>query len=360
MSSRKKKHPSQGQQQTSSGSETLRDFLERCTSCGACAAACDLLNTKGTPDAVIAAGDEDILLCTNCGACGSLCPSGLDPAEALLQAKNELVLSGKLSPRAAKSIGAARSFISWSNSFPFVFYGSEDTVFWPGCSLAAHSPAVVMKSRALLESTLGKKIGLALDCCSGPAYHGGDLQTVEITTAHIKKAFESRGTKSVIAACMNCVKILRRQIPGMKVDHVLEVIPAAAGRNFAGKHYFLHHPCPAYRFPGIADNARILFERLFDGKAEQPSPRCCGLGGNMHVLFPQKADDRVRAIIAAAGNEPVVTYCMSCRERLLRNGRPAVHLLEALLSIPPKERPSSSARKWFTRMVLALRSRLAK
>lgn len=333
-------------------------FLEACTSCGACISACDLLRSSGAPDAVIRSGKAEVFLCTNCGACSAACPSGLDPADAMLQAKHRLLKAGQASSEITQAVNVARTFIDRSHMFLFSSYSRTETVFWPGCSLSALSPDAVRKTHRILRDRLGKQIGIALDCCSGPAYHLGDLDTVRNTADRIGKTFERNGITTVIAACMNCVKVLRDRIPGLKVEHVFEVYPDVTAGPFAGREFRLHHPCPAHRFDATAKRAEALLRQLGIRLSAQTPPRCCGFGGNINILHPMLAEERTNEVLAGDADMPLVTYCMSCKDRFLSKGRMTYHILELLASAEPVDRSVSSLRKWIARFSLAQESRL--
>jgi Fe-S oxidoreductase len=336
----------------------VQNFLDRCTSCGACTNACAFLGKRGAPDRIIAQGDPDVFLCTGCGACAGLCPEGLLPSDAFLYAKHRLIEAGQVPDRVSKAVRAARRYVRWGHSFPFAHYSRTDTVFWPGCSLAGMSPEVVHKTQQLLTEKLGKKVGIALDCCSDPTYQIGDFDTVRRGAQKIRAALEQKGITSIIAACTNCIKILRRHLPGVRVDHVLEVLPNATVKSLAGQECYLHHPCPTYRFDAVQERARSLLGELGAGVVEQTRPRCCGFGGNVHALSTELADASTEEIMTAAGQASIVTYCMACKDRFLQKGSRVYHILELLVSTTPASRSISSAHKWFNRFVLMLSKNL--
>ena len=342
-----------------STSSELQDFLGRCTSCGACTSACSFLGQRGTPDRLIAQNDPDVFLCTGCGACADFCPEGLLPSDALLQAKHRLIEAGQVPDRVLKAVRAARRYVRWGHSFPFTHYSRTDTVFWPGCSLAGMSPEVVHKTQQLLTDKFGKKVGIALDCCSDPAYQIGDIVTVRHGSLRVKKALEQHGITSIIAACTNCIKVFSKHLPGMRVDHVLEVLPHAAVKSLTGKECYLHHPCPTYRFDAVQAGARGHLRDLGARVVEQTHPRCCGFGGNVHALSTESADASTDEVMAAAGNATIVTYCMACKDRFLSKGSRAYHILELLVPTTPATSPISSARKWFNRFILTLSKNLS-
>jgi Fe-S oxidoreductase len=221
------------------------------------------------------------------------------------------------------------------------------------------SPEVVHKTQQLLTTRLGKRVGIALDCCSDPAYQIGDFDTVRRGSLQIKTAIEEKGITAIIAACTNCIKVFSKHLPGVRVDHVLEVLPHAAVQSLAGKECYLHHPCPTYRFDAVQERARSLLEELGAGVVEQTCPRCCGSGGNVHALSTELADASTEEVMAAAGKASIVTYCMACKDRFLSKGSQAYHILELLVSPAPVKRPISSVHKWFNRFILMLRMRLA-
>ena len=334
---------------------TIEQFLLQCTSCGVCRTSCSFLDAHGSPDEIISLSKRDLFLCTNCGACKPACPSGLDPAEALLLAKQLLIETGQVPEQAAKALGSAGRFVQWGASFPFAHYSRAESVFWPGCSLAGMAPDVVLKVQQLLAEERGKAVGITLDCCADPVYEMGDLKAARKRAEAIGKSLDQQGTRTVIAGCANCIKVLRRYLPDLDVKHVLEVLPGKAAASLLPDSIYLHHPCPSYRFEALQGSARRL---CGDRKiAEQGRPQCCGQGGGLPALSPGSAEACTRDVFNAAANLPLVTYCMGCKDQFLRQGKQAYHLLELLVSVPPVERPVSSVRKWLNRLVLALRAR---
>jgi Fe-S oxidoreductase len=335
----------------------IEEFLSRCTSCGSCSEACDFLSSSGTPAAVLSRKDENVFLCTGCGACAARCPEGLIPSDAFLRAKHRILRAGLVPERVAVAVRSARRFAAWGHSFPFAYYSRTETVFWPGCSLAGMSPDLVLKTQQLLSRQLGTAVGVALDCCTDPSYQMGDLETVRDATLRIRDRLAKRGISSVIAACTNCVKVFGAYLPGVRVAHVLEVIPVPEVSSLHGKEYYLHHPCPTYRFSDVQGKAKRLLETLGVSIIEQERPRCCGFGGNMHTLSPELADACANEVMAAADHASIVTYCMACKDRFLEKGNRTYHILELLVPARLVERPISSASKWVNRFFLALSMR---
>lgn len=331
------------------------EFASRCTTCGACTEACAFLREKGDPGGLIARNDPAVFLCTNCGACNCLCPLGLAPSAALLEAKHRLLRNGTRPGPLSKALGAARAFVRRGASFPFSFYSRTQTVFWPGCSLAGMSPEVVVRTRRLLSGTLGEAVGLALDCCGDPVYGLGDFDTARTRLRDIRQTFGWSGVTRVIVGCANCANILSGQLPGVSVEHVLEVIPRTQKVHMPSTSgVYLHHPCPSYRFESIQRAARRLCGDV--PLEEQENQLCCGKGGGLPALSHESADSCADEILRTAGTTPIVTYCMGCRDQFLHRGKQAYHLLELIFASRPRRKPVSAARQWFNRFLLAIRA----
>jgi Fe-S oxidoreductase len=313
-----------------------------------------LLSSHGTPAGILSRNDESVFLCTGCGACAQVCPEGLVPSDAFLQAKHRILRSGKVSGKIAAAVRAARRFAAWGHAYPFAHYPRTSTVFWPGCALAGMSPDLVLRTRQLLSRQLGTAVGIALDCCNDPSYQIGDLDIVRDESLRIKNRLEQNGITTVIAACTNCIKVFSACLPGVRVVHLLDVLPVPEKQPLRAETFYLHHPCPTYRYPAVQGRAKRLLDALGAGIDEQQRPRCCGFGGNLHAVSPESADDCSAAVIAAAGKDAIVTYCMSCKDRFLQKGARSRHLLEFLVPAKLREQSLSQARKWLNRFLLAL------
>lgn len=337
----------------------IRGFLSRCTSCGACTAACSFFGKHGEPGRLIVHNDPAVFLCTNCGTCNGLCPLGLVPAAALLEAKHRLIEAGNVPGTVSNALGAARAFVRRGASFPFSFHSRTETVFWPGCSLAGMSPEVVIRTRRLLSRTLGEEVGLALDCCGDPAYGLGDRDTSRARLQSVRQTFGSRNVARVIVGCANCIKIMHGQLPGVAVEHVLEVLPEdTKARMPSGGGAYVHHPCPSYRFESIQRASLRMCGNM--PNAGQSMPFCCGNGGGLPAISQESANACADEVLRQAGTAPIITYCMGCRDQFLRRGRQAYHLLELIIESRPKRKPTSSARQWLNRLVLAIRAHFRK
>jgi uncharacterized membrane protein YdjX (TVP38/TMEM64 family)/Fe-S oxidoreductase len=344
------------------GSKAINQFLKDCNSCGECKEACPFLEKYGTPDIIISEKSEGVFSCTNCRACDSVCPQHLLPSDALHTLKYEIIKDSRISEKTKNTLNSAISFARRGHKFPFSCYPKTDAVFWPGCSLAGTSPAVIKKTVDILSKQLNKKVGLALDCCFDPAFQNGDLDTVSKYMKHIKMRFEKHGVKQVILGCVNCRKIFSLYMTEINAKHIFEVLPENLLSDTHTHHLpdkvFLHHPCPSWRFDEIRQNAKQRLQSYANISDELSHPMCCGLGGGVSSLDIEMSEKFREKVISNAGDSAIVTYCMGCKKRFLNSTGKTYHLLEILTNTGLSEKPVSSAKKWINRFMLSMSQKL--
>lgn len=328
-------------------------FLEDCLSCGACKV-CPFLSEYGTPDLIISERPHLSFLCTNCRACDYLCPQGLKPSEALLQTKYRLIKEDSLSEDLRAALNSAKRFAMRGHRFPFVYYSNSTKAFWPGCSLQATRPDIVRK----IVKTF--KIGLVLDCCFDPLYQNGDLDEVKAATERIRKRLKAHGINHLILGCTNCKKIFSLYMPEIKTEHILEVMPENLPSGHYGhlKEIYLHHPCPSFRFEELRRLVEGHIKSSIKISSQATLPQCCGLGGATHALSERLSNQFTERVIMDSKDAPVVTYCMGCKNKFLKNGKEAYHILELLTGLKPLTRPVTSKQKWINRFLLSMGHRL--
>lgn len=340
------------------GAGAVSDRLQQeCGSCGVCRKVCPFLEAYGTPDTIIASRSADLFLCTTCGACDSVCPLDLSPSAALLEAKTDLLKTGSAPPRVRKALRSARSYARWGGRSPVSFYDAAETVFWPGCDLAAAGPEIITRTRKLLTRGLQEPIGLAVDCCFDPVYQMGDVATAHQAADRIRQRFARRGIRRVVTGCGNCAKIFSRFLPEIRVSHVLEALPAdAIMPSPAQEGVYLHHPCPSFGHDGLRQRTRELLRDRTPVARESDLPLCCGLGGGIHKISSEMARRFSDRVMQAAGTSAIVTSCMACTGRFREQGNEARHILE--LATSSRAVHASGAGKWLRRLALSLSRRL--
>jgi Fe-S oxidoreductase len=154
-----------------------------------------------------------------------------------------------------KTLDGARRFATAGHRFPFFYCQIADTVFWPGCGLAANRPGLVRKVRNILSHWLHQQVGLVLDCCFDPVYGLGDTETAFTALQEISKRLRDHGIRQVITGCLNCHKLLSEYLVDFEVVFILEVLPPEIFEKQQMKSIYLHHPCPSSRWEAIRNKA---------------------------------------------------------------------------------------------------------
>ena len=356
-----------------SRSNRMKDFTNFCLGCGICKDICPFLAEYGTPDRILRERPEVSFHCTSCRRCDGVCPQGLSPSAAFFEVKRLMIRQDLIAPVVRKVMDGARRFAKAGHGFPFSHYQSADTVFWPGCNLAANRPGLVHRVRNILSSRLHKRVGLALDCCFGPLYGLGDTETALTALREIGKRLKDHGVRQVITGCPNCHKLLSGHLE-VECLFVLEVLPAEIFEKQNMDSVYLHHPCPSSHWEEIRNRARDVVESLGTELKTVPTNRsipdllvseasdvlCCGNGGGLSVLSPGLADRFLDSITGKAAGRRVLTYCIGCQNRLLNQGVVAVHLLECLPGVKPRRTIPSPIAQWVNRFYLVLAARVQK
>jgi uncharacterized membrane protein YdjX (TVP38/TMEM64 family) len=269
------------------------------------------------------------------------------------------MIQGNQTPPPVKRIlDGAKRFAVTGHGFLFSFYDCADTIFWPGCGLAANRPDLVRQARNILNRKLETKAGLVLDCCYDPVFGLGDTETALEALKEINRKLRMGGVQRVITGCLNCHKLLSRHLDNMDVAFILEVLPPDVFEKQDGESIYLHHPCPASQWSVIRKKAVADVHRIDPDFREASEPRCCGAGGNLDVLSPELANRFLTRINRESGGRTLVTYCMGCRNRFRDNGLQSKHLLEYITGIERNDRVPSPLLQWLNRFFLAMAMRM--
>ena len=339
----------------------MSDFGKECAECNVCLDVCPFLAEYGTPDRILSEYPEMSFYCTSCRRCDAACPLHLSPSAAFFEAKERLVQRNQIPSPVRKRLEGAWGFAKAGHGFPFSFYESADTLFWPGCGLAANRPGLVRKVRKILSRQLQKRVGLALDCCHAPVIDFGDTGTTFAALQDIHKRLYDHGVRQVITGCLNCHKLLSKHLQDTRVVFILEVLPREIFEKQHMESIYLHHPCPSSSWETIRNHAKELVNHIHEsshGIYEARNADCCGSGGGLSASYPGLADRFLDRITREAENRAIVTYCTGCQNRFLKLGMEAVHLLECLPGVKPCRQIPSPLRQWTSRLVLATVERL--
>ena len=240
------------------------------------------------------------------------------------------------------------------------------TVFFPGCSLPAYSPELVIKSYKYLR----KKIpgtGIVLNCCGKPSNDMGDSEKFRKIFTDTVNTFSRMGVEEVIVGCINCHKVFRensdlklRTLYEVMLEKGLPKTPSGKGRVVS-----VHDSCPARYRPEIRNSVRTILSELgfrveemqFRGEVT----RCCGAGGCAPTGNTALSDRHTRKRVSQAKGL-LVTYCAHCRERFSAY-TPSLHVLDFIFSKPDRKHISEyhdSLINWINRWYLKKRLQLTR
>lgn len=286
--------------------------------------------------------------CTLCGQCEVLCPEGFSMADLCLSFREDMVRRGMMPPSAHEF---ALEDMTAANgpecALAFAGSGADGKaaercgqVFFPGCQLAGARGEQVLAVYETLRKDLGS-VGLLLQCCGVPAQWAGEEKLFAETVEGLKSTWESLGRPRVIAACASCCKTLREALPEVSVVSLWEVLdtecPSLSFREEACcggvPTLSIHDPCSARHDEAWLRSVRSLLSKrgvpFEEPRLSGETTPCCGYGGLTWDANPQLAS-AIAADRAGQLEHDAVTSCIMCRERLVAEGKPSLHMLDLL------------------------------
>jgi Fe-S oxidoreductase len=347
--------------------DKAKDYYDRCVDCGKCVKCCPIMtDVSRTPKqflkSLMLPTNDDFIestSCLNCGYCKSICPKSLDIGELLYELKKVNVKFN----RDKKYRHKYRVILSHQkNSFIKLLVNStaNEKVFFPGCSLSANNPAIVIElSKRLKEDG----IGLYSGCCASPSNISGDIGTFNKNKSKIEQNFKKYGIKEVFVACSNCYIALKK-IEGIKVTSVYELlktdkyIDTSISNTYKSQIYILHDPCPTRFENEIHHSVRDLLNKVsvkfteFENSRENTS--CCGDGGMVSVLNKEISNYQLQNRTKEANGKNIISYCQSCVNNFKSQNNDSKHILEFLIDVDVETNlATSTLKKWSNRYVVS-------
>ena len=253
-------------------------------------------------------------------------------------------------------------FLSFSGFFDKNASFGGKWAFFPGCTMSAHSPDLVMAVYAYLYGVY-PHIGLFGNCCAQPSLVLSERR-FSARLKILEHRFRDAGVERVIVCCPNCAVTLRR-IPNLEVVSIWQVLlkhtPKMALKSGLPV-FVLHDPCPARTEPNVYEAVREVFSRLGLTFVEYPANKnktlCCGRAGMLMLRDPEKGRKMLLHRIAQSPCRNIVTYCFSCVDAFKSAGCRAFHGLEYIFT--PSEKihwtlRESLSRTWIHRWITARR-----
>ncbi|MDR1546255.1 MAG: 4Fe-4S dicluster domain-containing protein [Deltaproteobacteria bacterium] len=287
--------------------------------------------------------------CAQCGLCGQICPNGFDLGQFAALARLDMTAASHM-PVSAHEF--ALEDLTSANSPAVAFArpqpgGSEKCrrLLFAGCQLPAAAPEAVEGLYAHLCRHLDGGVGLMFACCGAPAGWAGRPGLTGRTVEALRRAWAALGSPEIVATCPSCLSFFRQEMPeatSVSLWTVLEALPTPAGAQALDAPMILHDPCSA-RLDEPSQNAvRSLLARLGQSFREPRFARrltlCCGYGGLADQANPALGREYALQRLAD-GPEPLLVWCVMCRDRFRRTGRASLHALDLLW---PRKPPSEA------------------
>ena len=279
--------------------------------------------------------------CSLCRLCYEVCPTDLDFAEVVRDARREMVRQHRM-PASAFGFALEDLALATGDGFALARHApgmdSSDAVFFPGCQLAASDPEHLERVYAHLRERYVPATGLLLYCCGAPADWAGQAGVFDQTLAGLRERLESLGSPKVILACPTCETVFAARLPDVETVSLWEVLadvglPEGAAGSCGGRRVAVHDACTARYQTSVQDAVRRILRtcgyEVDELAFSHERTECCGFGGLMLFANPDLADDVARRRVGESDAD-FVAYCAMCRDRFAAKGKPTVHLLDLL------------------------------
>jgi len=365
-------------------------LIENCDDCGACVRTCTFLRHYCDSPTELARRFrrnplENIEIpysCSLCGLCQRICHLDLHPGLMCLETRQKIFQTRQkdalpndfvydyMIPQ-LKSL-RNHQIISTSPVFTLSRAGKKNKgtlkrVFFPGCSLPAYSPGLVLKVYQYLQKKI-PGIGIVLNCCGKPSRDLGDQNRFRKIFEGVEKEFSQLGIEEVVVACINCQGIFAEH-SDIKIRNIYEIMaemglpePISGG---GGQEITIHDSCPARYRPELRNAVRQIASQMNfnvqEMKFKKETTQCCGAGGCSPMGNTALADRHTKARAGQAKSQ-IVSYCAHCRERFSTCG-PSLHVLDLIYGSAYKQQTEEyhdSWRNWLNRWYLKKRFQLMK
>lgn len=274
--------------------------------------------------------------CSLCRLCETVCPNNLNMGEICRQARQSLVVKGKMPPSAHDF---ALRDLEFNNSEAFALvrhqpgHDSSKYAFFPGCQLSASAPDQVVKIYSDLTDSLPGGVGLMLGCCGVPADWAGRRELFAAALEAMTVNWHKLGDPCLITACPTCYAIFKEYLPAIPLESLwtlLDKLGVACKKRKQSK-ISVHDPCTTRYEDSFHTSVRSLLAKLGleieEHRYSKQLTGCCGYGGLMQQVN-QEVADKVAVRLVAEHSGECVTYCAMCRDVLASRGKRTLHVLD--------------------------------
>ena len=336
---------------------TYRAFSGQCTQCGHCTQACQSLTTAGmtlgeiaqgmlaaqrgaaSPDEVRQRIAEDTRLtqavrgCFFCTSCKNTCFAHNDVCDLVYHARVDFQDLGLIPRPAWASVQVDQEWDVFTTyrAVYGIYYtdltrhvATEDheaesdcqVAFFPGCSLAAYSPALTREIFATVQG-YGGKTTMIDHCCGSPLKSAGFFQRAEDLCDLICQEVVASGASRLVCVCPGCANAMKTTFAKNGVTVEVESLSAfLAGYGFTPKNPLPEGPLCLSKSCQDRDG-RYLEETCAALGVDPATPSifngCCGAGGAVSAYDPDRQAAQADGKLSfAPEGATVVTMCPTC------------------------------------------------
>jgi len=304
----------------------------------------------GAPSGGTIAEDE-IWACTTCRACQEVCPIQLQPIDAIVGLRRNLVMVSTSNPtsKAVRNplrnievrghpwagISLAREDWTEGLDIEILSRGSDvDILYWVGCTEALDYRSIkIARAVARLMRLAGVNLGILgaeESCCGDPARRLGNEYLFQLQAQKNIRALQSYHVEKIFTACPHCYNTIKNEYPQFggefEVIHHTEFIAELFKESrlrvceWSGGAITYQDPCYLGRYNGIYQPPRQILKGIpgrtvVEMGQNRERSFCCG-GGGGRMWLEESMGQRIsemrieRAIETHA--EIVATACPFC------------------------------------------------
>ena len=300
-------------------SESVRDLLYLCTTCGACEVNCGVIENQ-----------VDLFTLLK----KELLQNGIT-----LQEPHQMVVENILSKKTPYA-GRLPARDEWLAKEKRGKIASQAEIFYfVGCVSSYRETEIADAFVSILD-----KLGIPFSasgeewCCGAPLYFCGHEDKVHDLVTHNVDLIAKSGASTVVLTCPTCSMIFKKYYPQwMKRELPFEVLHATEFMEklqqkgtlkldtiHAEKTVTYHDPCHLGRGQDIYEAPREILNRikgikLKDLTRSRENSFCCGGGGLVPIGFPDFSLDLAReraSEMKSMGAELLLSACPACKENL--------------------------------------------
>lgn len=312
--------------------------------------------------------DLNFAACSLCNRCSFTCPMGIAIGPLLHTVRTGLAEAGALPDNLMKmrdTVARDRNVFSypaderagWVDYMPDApadLYRREraDMVYFVGC-VTSFEPRAQHIAEAFVRVLTAAGVNFTIlgageACCGYPLRAAGLKAQAETLIRQNIQAVWATGAHTVVFTCPACRLMWQAEyahrLGGIRLVHATELLAELIEAGRLELHPFdttatYHDPCDLARNGGVYEAPRRVLTsipemRLLEVAERRESGLCCGGGGDMEMVAPERVNQvaqRTAAKLASPGAALLATACPQCTrvlERGLKEVKPALKVMD--------------------------------